>query len=176
MANTSFEHLAVSPIKTHNLSKQRKISEAKNKCSSIEERVAAAIDVESDQLKRKDPCANIPTWIKAKATDLDTLAYLMKEFESGKTIPGTRSFQPFRHFLKVKLRIRGRVVKDEVVAGTFKFFDVVLADKISNIKIMEFIACQYDSLWWVGLVQEINHEEQDILVKFMHASRTKKNV
>ena len=33
---------------------------------------------------------------------------------------------------------------------------------------MEFIACQYDSLWWVGLVQEINHEEQDILVKFMH--------
>ena len=59
VANTSFEQLAVSPLKTHSLSKQRKISEAKSKlgraCSSIEERVAAAIDVESDQLKRKDP-------------------------------------------------------------------------------------------------------------------------
>ena len=70
----------MSPLKTHSLSKQRKISEAKSKlgraCSSIEERVAAAIDVESDQ---KDPRANIPISIQAKATDLDTLTYLMKE-------------------------------------------------------------------------------------------------
>ena len=83
VANTSFEQLAVSPLKTHSLSKQRKISEAKSKlgraCSSIEERVAAAIDVESDQLKRKDPRGNIPISIQAKATDLDTLTYLMKE-------------------------------------------------------------------------------------------------
>ena len=83
MANTSLEQLAVSPLKTHSLSKQRKMSEAKSKlgraCSSIEERVAAAINVESDQLKRKDPRANIPISIQAKATDLDTLTYLMKE-------------------------------------------------------------------------------------------------
>ena len=83
VANTSLEQLAVSPLKTHSLSKQRKISEAKSKlgraCSSIEERVAAAIDVESDQLKRKDPRVNIPISIQAKATDLDTLTYLIKE-------------------------------------------------------------------------------------------------
>ena len=83
VVNTSFEHLAVSPIKTHSLSKQRKISEAKIKlsraCSSIEERVAVAIDVGSDQLRRKDPHANIPTSLQSKATDLDTLKYLMKE-------------------------------------------------------------------------------------------------
>ena len=81
VANTSLEQLAVSPLKTHSLSKQRKISEAKSKlgraCSSIEERVAAAIDVESDQLKRKDPRANIPISIQAKATDFDTLAGLI---------------------------------------------------------------------------------------------------
>ena len=77
VANTSLEQLAVSSLKTHSLSKQRKISEAKSKlgraCSSIEERVAAAIDVESDQLKRKDPRANIPISIQAKAIDLDTI-------------------------------------------------------------------------------------------------------
>jgi hypothetical protein len=50
--NTSFEELAVSPTRTHGLSKQRKINEAKGEidraCASIEERVAAAIDVDSE--------------------------------------------------------------------------------------------------------------------------------
>ena len=81
--NTSFEELAVSPIKTHSLSKQRKISEAKSKidrvCASIQERVTSTINVESADLKHKDPRAKIPPLIQAKATDLDTLTYLMKE-------------------------------------------------------------------------------------------------
>ena len=42
------------------------------------------------------------------------------------------------------------------------------ADQVSDGKIMEFVACQYDSFWWVGLVQEIDQEQEDILVKFMH--------
>ena len=79
LMNTSFEELAVSPIKTHSLSKQRKISEAKSKidkvCASIQDRVASAIDVESADLKHKDPRAKIPPLIQAKATDLDTLTY-----------------------------------------------------------------------------------------------------
>ena len=81
--NTSFEELAVSPIKTHSLSKKRKISEAKSKIDKvyalIQERVASAINVESADLKHKDPRAKIPLLIQAKATDLDTLTYLMKE-------------------------------------------------------------------------------------------------
>jgi hypothetical protein len=81
--NTSFEGPAVSPIKTHSVSKQRKISEARinidRVCASIEERVAAGIDVDSTELKRKDPRTTIPSSIQAKATDLDTLTYLMKE-------------------------------------------------------------------------------------------------
>ena len=83
LMNTSFEELAVSPIKTHSLSKQRKISEAKSKidkvCASIQERVASAINAESADLKHKDPHAKIPPLIQTKATDLDTLTYLMKE-------------------------------------------------------------------------------------------------
>ena len=48
-------------------------------CASIHERVASAINVEIADLKHKDPCAKIPPLIQAKATDLDTLTYLMKE-------------------------------------------------------------------------------------------------
>ena len=52
-----------------------------------------------------------------------------------------------------------------------QFFDIVLADQISDIKIMDFAACHYDSFWWIGLLKEINHEQGDILVKFMHPHR-----
>ena len=85
LMNTSLEELAVSPIKTHNLSKQRKISEAKRKidraCASIEDKVAAVLDVDtsSTDLKRKDPHATISPSIQAKEADIDTLIYLMKE-------------------------------------------------------------------------------------------------
>lgn len=79
LMNTSLEELAVSPMKTHSLSKQRKISEAKSKidraCASIEDRVASVLDVDSADLKRKDPHATISPSIQAKAADLDTLTY-----------------------------------------------------------------------------------------------------
>ena len=49
-----------------------------------------------------------------------------------------------------------RVSDDEAEAGTFTFFDNVTEEQVSDVKTMEFIACQYDSFWWVGLVEEIN--------------------
>ena len=33
---------------------------------------------------------------------------------------------------------------------------------------MEFLACQNDPLWWVVVIQEIDKEQEDILVKCMH--------
>jgi hypothetical protein len=86
---------------------------------------------------------------------------LYTRFESGKIIPGTRSY----HFSPLS---EGDVSDDEAEAGTFKCFDTVKADQVSDVKIMEFIACQYDLFWWVGLVEEIDHEQEDILVKSMH--------
>ena len=44
----------------------------------------------------------------------------------------------------------------------------MLADQISDIRIMEFIACQYGPFWQVGLVKEIDREQGDISIKFMH--------
>ena len=92
---------------------------------------------------------------------------LYTRFESGKTIPGTRSYHHFSPLSEGEVSYK-RVSDDEAEAGKFKFFDIVTADQVSDVKIMEFIACQYDSFWWVGLVQEIDQEQEDILVKFMH--------
>ncbi len=92
---------------------------------------------------------------------------LFSRFENGKTIPGTRSYHHFSPLSEGEVSYK-RVSEDEAEAGKFKFFDTVMPDQVSNVKIMEFIACQYDSFWWVGLVQEIDQEQEDILVKFMH--------
>ena len=40
--------------------------------------------------------------------------------------------------------------------------------EISQVKIMDFAVCHYDSFWWIGLVEDINRESKDIMMKFMH--------
>ena len=30
------------------------------------------------------------------------------------------------------------------------------------------MACKYDKLWWIGVIEEINDEEQDRKVNFLH--------
>ena len=92
---------------------------------------------------------------------------LSNRFENGKTIPGTRGYHHFFPLSEGKISYK-RVSDDEADAGTFTFFDNVTAEQVSDVKTMEFIACQYDSFWWVGLVEEINQEQKDFLVKFMH--------
>ena len=90
-------------------------------------------------------------FIKVSKEDIAPVRQMLStRFESEKTIPGTRSFHHFSPFSEGEVTYK-RVSDDEVVAETFKFFDVLLADHISDITIMEFIACQYDSLSIGGL-------------------------
>ena len=30
------------------------------------------------------------------------------------------------------------------------------------------VSCLYEGKWWIGVVTEVNHEEDDVSVKFMH--------
>ena len=32
----------------------------------------------------------------------------------------------------------------------------------------EFVACKYDKLWWIGVIEEINDEKKDFKVNFLH--------
>jgi hypothetical protein len=98
-------------------------------------------------------------FIKVRKEDMAPVRQmLVTRFESGKTVPGTRSYHHFSPVSEGEVSYK-RVSDDEVSVGTFKFFDIVLVDNISDVKIMEFIACQYDSHWWVGLVREIDNEQ-----------------
>ena len=35
-------------------------------------------------------------------------------------------------------------------------------------KVMSYIACVYDEKWWVDLVEEVDKDNNDIYVNFMH--------
>ena len=54
-------------------------------------------------------------------------------------------------------------------AGTFTFSEAanpkVSFDKIST---NEYVVCYYDSGWWVGLVQDVNCDEKDVEIIFLH--------
>ena len=62
-----------------------------------------------------------------------------------------------------------RVMDDKDLAGSFTFRKVanpkVSFDKISA---NEYVACYYDSTWWVGLVQNVNCDEKDVEIIFLH--------
>ena len=40
--------------------------------------------------------------------------------------------------------------------------------KIGDLRPMQFVACRYDNFWWIGLIQKIDAEFNDIEIKFMH--------
>ena len=62
-----------------------------------------------------------------------------------------------------------RVGDDNYYAGTCTFSDAanpkVSFDKISA---NEYVACYYNSGWWVGLVQDVNCDEKDVEIIFLH--------
>ena len=58
-----------------------------------------------------------------------------------------------------------RVSIDEKNAIEFDFF----SSKPSELKIsISDVLCIYDNKYWIGLVNELNSEQHDVHVKFMH--------
>ena len=55
------------------------------------------------------------------------------------------------------------------LAGTFTFSKAA-NPKISFDKISanEYVAFYYDSNWWAGLVHNVNCDEKDVVINFLH--------
>lgn len=91
-------------------------------------------------------------------------------FKDVQTLPGTRSFhnfQPIDEFGMIEAR---RISSDETPAFTFNLSNKqqTLFVKIEDLYPGCFIACIYDNLWYYGMVSEVNAEEDDVIVKFLH--------
>ena len=77
-------------------------------------------------------------------------------FEKGKTLPGTRIYH---HFVpQSKCKISYKITSDEgILSGSFNLYDKKSLELDLNIiKISKFVTCQYDALWWIGMIQNID--------------------
>ena len=86
------------------------------------------------------------------------------------TLPGTRSFHQFVP-LSESVMAAKRVSEDQSYSIEF---NLVLGKtnvvKMSDPKVSDFVVCSYDEEYWIGLVDEVNEEHNDVRVKFMHPS------
>ena len=89
---------------------------------------------------------------------------LEKRFENSRTIPGTRKLHSFvpisRDALKVRAYSFSTASKEEKVAKQDSELEI---DEISG-----FVTCIYDGEWWLACVLEVDGENGEIKVTFLH--------
>ena len=63
-----------------------------------------------------------------------------------------------------------RYSEDSEIALVHSFNSNTIVTEKSGIEVFHFdyVCCLYDQLWWIGMVQDIDKEEDDGAVKFMH--------
>jgi len=95
---------------------------------------------------------------------------LKNRIEDVQTLPGTRSFHSFKPVDDLGTIEARRISNDEKPALIFNLCSKqqTLVVKIKDLYPGCFIACIYDSLWYFGMVSEVNAEEEDVTVKFLH--------
>ncbi|KAG1665912.1 ARL14 effector protein [Nymphon striatum] len=92
---------------------------------------------------------------------------LGKRFLLGHTIPGTRSFHHFEPLSSNSVGYK-RTSQDPSYTGIYTFQTQLSSVLHSSASPMDYVVCRYDDNWWIGIVQERNQEENDVLIYFMH--------
>ncbi|XP_065684929.1 uncharacterized protein LOC136097009 [Hydra vulgaris] len=85
------------------------------------------------------------------------------------TILGTRSFHQFIPSSHSIIKIK-RVSDDDHFSLTFDFlkkqkYEII---KIDNVLMSQYLFCKYGDFYWLGMVYEVDKENDDFMVKFMH--------
>ncbi|KAG1678944.1 DDB1- and CUL4-associated factor 11 [Nymphon striatum] len=86
----------------------------------------------------------------------------------GKTVPGTRSYH---HYTPISTtEISYKRTSEHEFEQHFNLSKVVqvINDDAPLPNLNDFVACRYDTFWWVGIVDEIEAEKKDFKIKFMH--------
>jgi hypothetical protein len=100
---------------------------------------------------------------------------LHQRFQMAKTVPGTRNHHCYIPTEDGKLSVR-RISGDDssfvidILPSTPQCQADIQKSKVESSQCMpgQYVACMYDEKWWVGNIRELCHEENDVLVNFMH--------
>ena len=95
----------------------------------------------------------------------ETREAFAQRFEGTISVPGTRSFHMFQPLSNSCIATK-RCSEDAL----FTLHHDLLGkpDARINFDKFDFVACEYEEKWWIGMVMDVNEEEGDALVKFMH--------
>ena len=93
-------------------------------------------------------------------------ASLKDFFDASETIPGTRKNHPFIDQSKSKLM--PKLTSKDNTFLTFDFLNVFEKIDLVSFKTFSYIACTYGDFWWIGMVSEVNMDEQDVMVEVLH--------
>ena len=90
---------------------------------------------------------------------------LATRFSFGRTVPGTMSYRLFAP-QKVGVISYKRCADDTEFAGRFDFLNFSAVQQITP-KDQDLVAALYNDYWWVGVVQMLDGDSDDVFVKFM---------
>ena len=89
------------------------------------------------------------------------------QYEHGETVSNTHSYHQFCPVSVDEIGYK-RVRDDKDLAGTFTFSKTVNPKVSFDQNSCQYVAFYYVSNWWVGLVQNINYDEKDVEMIFLH--------
>ena len=96
-------------------------------------------------------------------------AKFAKWFDNIKTIPGTRSFHEFIPITPNEIGVKF-FSEDQDIWQTHNFGNNVSVPESLNLKVLQCICCTYSKNLWIGLITDIDMEEKDAKIKFLHPS------
>ena len=90
--------------------------------------------------------------------------FLEKRFQGTYAVPGTRSFHQFIPVGECTVAVK-RCSNDHSFVLQHNLHH---QPSVVSIDINDFISCLYEGTWWIGIVMEIDKEQNDACIKFMH--------
>ncbi|XP_065679120.1 uncharacterized protein LOC124814871 [Hydra vulgaris] len=104
-------------------------------------------------------------FIYISSEDLTLVRSALKErLDTANTIPGTRSYLQFVPLGHQKVGTKLCSV-DEEFALIHDFGNIQITTV--NLVPYDYACVSYEQKWWIGVIEDINLEEKDVLVKFM---------
>lgn len=91
---------------------------------------------------------------------------LTMRFKNASTVPGTRSFHQFIPLARDKIAMK-QCSEDEKYDLIYDF-SIGAKEKPVNSFVSGYVCCKCDNKIWIGMVLEIDMENKDLLIKFMH--------
>ena len=99
--------------------------------------------------------------------EIDSTREKMKErFEMARTVPGTISYHHFVPFNQFKIATK-RLSEDTQYALEFEFIHQSTESAL-EVAESQFVSCLYENSLWIGVACEIDLENEDVMVKFLH--------